>query len=81
MIQDESLCENSMDGASKDIQGSSELISQLVETSQTAGNSEKVPTVPRLPFGLSVSPKEFHILEDIHYNITCQQKDTIKHRK
>ena len=60
-----------MDGASKDIQGSSELISQPVETLQTTGNSEKASTVPRLPFGLSVSPKEFCILEDIHYNIPC----------
>ena len=71
MIQDESLCGNSMDGASKDIQGSSELISQPVETSQTTGDSEKVPTVPRLPFGLSVFLKEFCILADTHYNITC----------
>ena len=63
-IQDKSLCENSMDGASKDIQGSSELISQPVETSQTTGDSEKVPTVPRLPFGLSVFPKEFCIYSE-----------------
>ena len=70
-----------MDGASKDIQHSSELITQPVEISQTTGNSEKVPTVPRLPFGLSVSPKEFHILEDIYSNVTCRQNNTVKHRK
>ena len=57
-----------MDGANKDIQGSSKLTSQLVETSQAAGDSEWVPTLPKLPFGLSISPREFHILEDAYYD-------------
>ena len=69
MIQDESVCENLMDGANKDIQGSSKLISQLVETLQATGSSEWVPTLPKLPFGLSVSPKEFCMLEDAYYDI------------
>ena len=43
-----------MDGANKDIQGSSKLISQLVDTLQATGNSEWVPTLPKLSFGLSV---------------------------
>ena len=59
-----------MDGANKDVQGSSKLTSQLVETSQAAGDSEWVLTLPKLPFRLSVSPKEFRVLEDTYYDIT-----------
>ena len=71
-----------MDGASKDIQDiKTELISHLVKTSQATGDSEKVPTLPKLPFGIPISPKEFHILKNIYHNITCQQNNTIKHRK
>ena len=69
MIQDESVCGNSMDGANKDVEGSSKLTSQLVKTSQAAGDLEWVPTLSKLPFGLSISPKEFHILENAYYNI------------
>ena len=59
-----------MDGANKDIQGSSKLTSQLVRTSQAASDSEQVPTLPKLPLGLSVSPKEFRVLEDTYHDIT-----------
>ena len=68
-----------MDGANKDIQGSSKLTSQLVETSQAVGDLEWVPTLPKLPFGLSISPKEFHVLENAYYDITSQQNKTIEH--
>ena len=68
-----------MDGANKDIQGLSKLTSQLVETLQAASNLEWVPTLPKLPFGLSISPKEFHILEDAYYDIASQQNKTIKY--
>ena len=59
-----------MDGANKDIQGSSTLTSQLVKASQAAGDSERVLTLPKLQFGLSISPKEFHVLESAYYDIT-----------
>ena len=58
-----------MDGANEDIQGLSKLISQLVETSQATGDLEQVPTLPKLLFRLSISPKEFCILEDAYYDI------------
>ena len=58
-----------MDGANKDIQGLFKLTSQLVETSRAAGNLGWVPTLPKLPFGLSISPKEFHVLENAYYDI------------
>ena len=70
-----------MDGANKDIQGSSKLTSQLVKTSQVVGNSEWVPTLPKIPFRLSISPKEFHMLEDVYYDIASQQNKTIEHQK
>ena len=70
-----------MDGASKDIQGLSKFTSQWVETSQTAGNSEWVPTLLKLPFRLSISPKEFCILEDAYYDIASQQNKTIECQK
>ena len=71
-----------MDGASKDIQGSSELISQPVKTLQTVDDSEKVPVLPKnIPFGLSVSPREFCMLQDIYHNITCRPNNTVEHRK
>ena len=81
MIQDESVCKNLMDGANKDIQGSSKLTSQLVETSQAAGNLEQAPTLPRLPFRLSISPREFCVLENAYYDIASWQNKTIEHRK
>ena len=81
MIQDESVCENSKDGANKDIEGSSKLTLQLVKTSQAAGDLEWVPTLPKLPFRLSISPKEFCILENAYYDIASQQNKTIEHRK
>ena len=46
-----------MDGANKHIQGTPKLTLQLVKTSQAAGDSEGVLTLPKLPFGLSISPK------------------------
>ena len=55
-----------MDGANKDIQGSSKLTSQLVKTLRVAGSLEQAPTLPKLPFELSISPKEFRILEDVY---------------
>ena len=59
-----------MDGANKDIQGSSKLMSQLVKTSQAAGNLERFLTLPKIPFGLSISPKKFRVLEDAYYDMT-----------
>ena len=56
-----------MDGANKDIQGSSKLMSQLVKTSQVAGDSERVLTLPKITFQLSISPKEFCVLENAYY--------------
>ena len=67
-----------MDGASKDIQGSSELISQLVKTSQATGDSEKATTLPKLPFGLSISPKEFCILKDKDFWHSTQHSYRVK---
>ena len=58
-----------MDGVNKDIQGSSKLTSQLVKTSQAASDSEWVLTLPKIPFGLSISPKEFHVLENAYYDM------------
>ena len=81
MIQDKSVCEKLMDEANKYVQGSSKLTSQSVETSQAAGDSEWVPTLPRLPFGLSISPREFCVLENAYYDIASQQNKTIEHRK
>ena len=70
-----------MDGANKDIQGSSKLTSQWVETLQAAGNSEWVPTLPKLPFRLSISPKEFCKLEDAYYDEASRQNKTTEHQK
>ena len=67
-----------MNGANKDIQGSFKLTSQLVKTSQAASDSERVHTLPKLPFGLSISPKEFHVLANAYYDITSRQDKTIK---
>ena len=52
-----------MDGANKDAQDLSKLTLQSVKKSQAAGDSECVPTLPRLPLRLSIPPKEFGILE------------------
>ena len=79
MIQDESVCENLINGANKDIQGSSKLIPQWVEISQATDNSEWVPTLPKLPFRLSISPEEFCVMENAYYDIACQQNKTIEH--
>ena len=61
----------------KNIQGSSELIFQSAEASQATSDSGKAPTfLTKLPTGLSVSPQQFHILRNLHYNITHQQNST-----
>ena len=69
MIQDESDCENLMDEARKDIQGSSKLTHQSVLTLQMTGDMEQAPTLSKLPFGLAISPKEFCILEAAYHSI------------
>ena len=64
MIQDKSLCENSMAEACKSIQESFGVIFQLVKTSQATGRMGKVPTLIILPMGFSLSPKEFSMAKD-----------------
>ena len=81
MIQDESDCENLMDEARKDIQGSSKSTQQSVQTSQAASDMEQTPTLFKLPFGLAISPKEFCILEAAYYNMATQQDRAINYRK
>ena len=66
-----------MDAACKSKQDSSELIFQLAKTSQATGDLGKVPTLTKLPISLSISPQRFHILRNLHYNITCQWNSTI----
>ena len=69
MIQDESDYENLMDEAKKAIQSSFKLTQQSAQTSQMTGDTEQVPTLFKLPFGLAISPKEFCILDAAYHSM------------
>ena len=63
-----------MGKASKGTQSSSKLTQQPVRTLQTVDDSkQKILPFPKLPFGLAISPKEFHMLKAIYHSIVTQQ--------
>ena len=78
MIQDESDCQNSLDGASKGIQGSPKLTQQLVQTSQATNSSEQAPTLTKLPFSLAISPKEFCMLKAAYHSVATRRDRAIR---
>ena len=59
-----------MGKASKGTQSSSELTQQSVQILQTVDDSKQILPFPKLPFGLAVSPKEFHMLKATYHSIT-----------
>ena len=61
-----------MGKASKGTQSSFELTQQLVQISQTVDNTKQILHIPKLPFGLSVSPKELCTLKTIYHSIVAQ---------
>ena len=65
-----------MGKASKDTQNSSKSTQQLVQISQTVDDTKQIPHFPRLLFGLSIFPKELHILKAIYYSMVTQQSET-----
>ena len=65
----------------RDIQGLPKPVSQLTETSQTIPNSEKAPVLLKLPFGLSISPEEFFVLQDKAYQNSAPHSRGVKSRK
>ena len=58
-----------MGKASKGTQSSSESTQQLVQILQTVDNTKQIFHLPKLPFGLAISPKELHTLKTIYYSI------------
>ena len=70
-----------MSKASKDTQGSPKLTQQSVQTSEAASSSEQAPTLTRLPFGLAISPEEFHMLKSTYHSIVTQQDGAITHKE
>ena len=65
-----------MGKANKDTQSSSELTQQSVRISQTVYNTKRILHLPKLPFGLAISPKELHMLKAIYHSIVAQQSET-----
>ena len=70
-----------MDEARKDIQGSSKLTQQSVQTSQITGDTKQAPTLSKFPFSLAISPKEFCMLEAACHSIATRSDRAIKHKK
>ena len=62
-----------MGKANKGTQSSSESMQQSVWISQTVDDTEQVLLFPKLPFGLAISPNEFHTLKAIHYSMVAGQ--------
>ena len=65
-----------MGKASKGTQSSSESTQKSVRTSQTVNNTKQILYLPKLPFGLAISPKGLRMLKTIYYNIVAQQSET-----
>ena len=65
-----------MGKASKGTQSSSESTQQLVRTSQTVDDTKRLLHLPKLLFGLAISPKELRTLKTIYYSIVIQQSET-----
>ena len=62
-----------MSKANKDTQSSSESTQQSVRISQIVDDTKQVPPFPKPPFGLAVTPSEFHKLKAIYYNMVARQ--------
>ena len=62
-----------MSKANKGTQSSYESALQLVRISQMAADTKQVLPFPKLPFGLAISPNEFHMLKAIYYSMVTQQ--------
>ena len=65
-----------MGKANKDIQSSSKLTQQLVQISQTVHSTKQILHLPKLLFGLAISPKELRTLKAIYHSIVTQQSET-----
>ena len=65
-----------MGKASKGTQSSSESKLQSVWISQTVNNTKQILHLPKLPFGLAISPKELCMLKAIYHSIVTQQSET-----
>ena len=65
-----------MGKANKDTQSSSELTQQSVQISQTVDNTKQILHLPKLLFGLAISPKELGMLKAIYHSIITQQSET-----
>ena len=70
-----------MGKASKGTQSSSESTQQSVQTLQTVDDSKQILPFPKLPFGLAISPKEFHMLKATYHSIVTQQDGAITHKE
>ena len=57
--------------ANKDTQNLSESTQQLVQISQIVDNTKQVLPFPKLPFGLAITPSEFHTLKAVYYNMVA----------
>ena len=62
-----------MGKASKGTQSSSKSTQQLVRISQTVNNTKQILHIPKLLFGLSISPKELRTLKAIYHSKVAQQ--------
>ena len=62
-----------MGKANKGTQSSSKSTQQSIQIPQTANNTKRILHIPKLPFGLSVSPKELHTLKVIYHSIVTRQ--------
>ena len=65
-----------MGKANKGTQSSSKLTQQLVQISQTVHNTKQILHLPKLPFGLAISPKELRMLKAMYHSIVAQQSET-----
>ena len=65
-----------MGKASKGTQSSSESKPQSVQISQTVNDAKQILHLPKLLFGLAISPKELHMLKAIYHSMVAQQSET-----
>ena len=65
------LCK-SMGKSSKGTKSSSESTQQSVWISQTVDDTKQILHFPKVPFGLSISPKELNMLKAIYHSIVTQ---------
>ena len=70
-----------MGKANKGTQSSSKLTQQSVQISQTVDDSKQIVPFPKLPFGLAISPKEFHRLKATYHSIVTQQDGATTHKE